>query len=264
MVESTELFPGMFILYRSLSVMRNEMQAFTLMELSIVLVILGLLAGGVMGGKSLLRASELRSIASEYNAYATATQSFENKYLGLPGDLKNATSFWGTAAPGAVCLVTDTPDLIATCNGNGDGHVDVSTTIGAGGTHTFENGRYWQHLINAGLLSGKQRALDLLYPGRIASWTSLYYGALTGSTHFFDGDYGNSITVNLVTISPQELAGIDGKIDDGKPATGKQVVYAVTNLSVCTDAASSSTLTANYLGTLTSSLDCYPVFRQAY
>mgnify|MGYP001100732306 CR=1 FL=1 len=66
---------------------------FSLVELSIVLVILGLLVGGILGGKSLIKAAELRSISTEQAQWNTAIKAFRDKYFMLPGDMNNATSF---------------------------------------------------------------------------------------------------------------------------------------------------------------------------
>ena len=73
------------------------MRAFSLVELSIVLVILGLLVGGILAGQSLIHAAELRAVSSEYQRYRTAIYAFRDKYLGLPGDITTATNFWGAA-----------------------------------------------------------------------------------------------------------------------------------------------------------------------
>ncbi len=78
---------------------------FSLVELSIVLVILGLLTGGILAGKSLMRASELRAVSTEYQRYLTAAQSFRGKYFELPGDFSKAQSFWGIAHATAATFV---------------------------------------------------------------------------------------------------------------------------------------------------------------
>lgn len=62
-----------------------QCKAFSLVELSIVLVILGLLTGGILAGQSLIRAAELRAVSTEYSRYITATQSFRDKYFAVPG-----------------------------------------------------------------------------------------------------------------------------------------------------------------------------------
>ncbi|MGB1540395.1 MAG: prepilin-type N-terminal cleavage/methylation domain-containing protein, partial [Rickettsiales bacterium] len=68
----------------------NSKAGFSLVELSIVLVILGLLTGGILGGQSLIRAAELRSVSKEYEKYQTAINIFKDKYFALPGDFNNA------------------------------------------------------------------------------------------------------------------------------------------------------------------------------
>jgi prepilin-type N-terminal cleavage/methylation domain-containing protein len=71
---------------------------FSLVELSIVLVILGLLVGGVLSGQNLIRASELRKYITLQNQYRTAISAFRDKYFALPGDMTNATAFWSAKA----------------------------------------------------------------------------------------------------------------------------------------------------------------------
>ena len=74
--------------------MKKAVSAFSLVELSIVLVILGLLTGGILAGQSLIRAAQLRAVSTEYSRYVASINSFRDKYFGWPGDLRNATAFW--------------------------------------------------------------------------------------------------------------------------------------------------------------------------
>ena len=74
---------------------RAETQGFSLVELSIVLVILGLLTGGILAGQNLIRASELRSVSTQINQLNTAFMTFRDTYFALPGDMRNAQDFWG-------------------------------------------------------------------------------------------------------------------------------------------------------------------------
>jgi prepilin-type N-terminal cleavage/methylation domain-containing protein len=119
---------------------------FSLVELSIVLVILGLLVGGILSGKSLIRASELRSVLKDIENFDTAVGSFKSKYFQLPSDMNNAKSFWPTD-----CL-DDLPNS-QTCNGNGNGQIDILTG-------SRENLRFWQHLSLAELISGSYNAIN--------------------------------------------------------------------------------------------------------
>lgn len=140
--------------------------AFSLVELSIVLVILGLLVGGVLSGQSLIRAAELRSVASEHARYASAVHAFRDKYFALPGDMANATQFWGSLGGNGsnnACQTTATPSGTATCSGNGDGVIGFpyvncmlpgGTPVATIVTTVSELTRFWQHLSNAGLIEG--------------------------------------------------------------------------------------------------------------
>lgn len=110
-------------------------KAFSLVELSIVLVILGLLVGGILAGKSLVKASELRKVINDLHDYRTAMYSFRDKYFYWPGDMPNATSFWGSSV----------------YNGNGNAIIeDANASANAQG----ENLGAWQHLQAAGLIKG--------------------------------------------------------------------------------------------------------------
>jgi len=68
---------------------------FTLIELSIVLVVIGLIVGGVIAGQSLMRSSQLQSIISDQAKYVEAAKQFREKYGFWPGDFPNATTSWG-------------------------------------------------------------------------------------------------------------------------------------------------------------------------
>ncbi|MFM9890457.1 MAG: type II secretion system protein [Rickettsiales bacterium] len=209
--------------------------AFSLVELSIVLVILGLLTGGILSGQSLIRAAELRSVSSDYQKYITATQGFRDKYFALPGDMTNATAFWTSlAGNGADSTCQNAiPNGNATCNGNGDGVISLSNSNGV-----IESFRYWQHLSNAGLVEGSYNGqlgitLGLNLPKSKINSASFYVfaggGYIAGSTFGFGGDYGNNFysfvnTVSGLPLKPEEAWNIDTKLDDGLPGGGR--IYA--------------------------------------
>ena len=71
----------------------QQQRGFTLIELSIVIVIIGLIAGGILVGKDMIRAAEIRAIATELQHYRAAVKTFEATYDALPGDMTNATEF---------------------------------------------------------------------------------------------------------------------------------------------------------------------------
>ncbi len=67
----------------------SKKSAFSLIELSIVLIIIGLLIAGITGGASLIKSSELRSVMGEARGYAVAVNAFYTQFNGLPGDYSN-------------------------------------------------------------------------------------------------------------------------------------------------------------------------------
>jgi prepilin-type N-terminal cleavage/methylation domain-containing protein len=216
-------------------------RGFSLVELSIVLVILGLLTGGILAGQSLIRASELRSYVAATQRIATAQYSFRDKYFAWPGDMTNATAFWGVLAgtgKDAVCQDTEATST-ATCNGNGDGWVNGSAVS------QDERFRYWQHLANAGLVEGSYTGRTdsatsgsfVITPGKNAptlpsSATMTIYaitsqlgtpftmaGNATGN--YLEWRGSASSTTSTSGLLPAEQWNLDTKLDDGKPGYGK-------------------------------------------
>jgi prepilin-type N-terminal cleavage/methylation domain-containing protein len=260
-------------------------RGFSLVELSIVLVILGLLTGGILAGQSLIRAAELRSVVTEYQRYTTAVQSFRDKYLALPGDMTNATRFWGVAHATPATCITTASTTSATCDGDGDGKINPTyATTAAGSNETF---RFWQHLANAGLIEGTYTGVtsgSTSYSGVIgtnlpasrmtnAGWYATGYST-SGNGAWYTMDYGNMLGFgatyansfpNTAVLKPEEAWGIDTKIDDGKPAYGKVIaVYWNDVCAVADDGGSSNTdFVASYKLTSTS-IACIIVFRNAF
>jgi|GEM_PF-5979813 len=97
---------------------------FTLLELAIVLAIIGLIAGGIVAGSSMIRAAELRTLITELTQIRTSIAAFQTKYTELPGDMTNATRLWGSA-PCPIGTSTGT----ATCDGDGNGIISIAKII---------------------------------------------------------------------------------------------------------------------------------------
>lgn len=202
---------------------------FSLVELSIVLVILGLLTGGILAGQSLIKAAELRKLSTQLNSMRTAMFTFRDKYFALPGDMTNAFSFWGTTA-----ACTNTSVLAAPydgCNGNGDGIIhDNTTTLGG------EDLRAVQFMALAGLIEGSYTGLPASSGNVRQVGVNIIRGPYKNaalwindlSTVQFSTYSGNNIYVGLEgattpsagVLNPEELWNIDTKMDDGKASTG--------------------------------------------
>ena len=244
---------------------KNSESGFSLVELSIVLVILGLLTGGILTGQSLIRAAELRSITNEYNQYQTAIMAFEGKYLALPGDMPEAHLFWGAAAGDGTfsggCLYASTGSGKETCSGDGNGEINGFS----------ENVRGWQHLVNAEMIAGNYTGTDgqdsqvgVNIPaskfGGMSGWGLVFYfDASNGVLYpwawredFTSGQYllfgsDDAAFYNFGDVlTPEEAWNIDLKVDDGKPGLGRLIVPDLRDCTTVTDNSDGSRQAASY------------------
>ncbi len=254
-------------------------KGFSLVELSIVLVILGLLVGGVLTGQSLIRAAELRSVTTDAQRYIAAVNTFRDKYFALPGDMTNATSFWGKDNTNCTTH-TGTATTPGTCNGDGDGQIEDGTVV----LGTSEQFQFWKQLALSGMIEGSYNGLT--GAGSIitanaatnaprskissAVWSMRHIPGLYGDAVAYTARYSNFLVIggeratawNATPIfRPEEAWNIDTKIDDGKPGTGKVLGFYWNN------ACATSTTNTDYSGAykLTdTSLQCILQFIDAF
>lgn len=121
-------------------------RGFSLVELSIVLVILGLLTGGILAGQSLIRAAELRSYITDVQRYPAAVNAFKDKYFAYPGDMANATKFWGAlggdgTGNDAACQALSASGL-PTCNAATV--MDASPLVTSWAMRCYASGSIWR------------------------------------------------------------------------------------------------------------------------
>ncbi len=222
---------------------------FSLVELSIVLVILGLLTGGILTGQNLIRNAELRKIVTFPQQFISEWHTFRDKYMAIPGDMPNATAFWGRYDTDNWCNTQPgTPGPQGTCNGDGNGRVYHHSSPGSPGFNG-ENFFVNHHLYLSGITqdrSGKYNyssttpiAPYLEIPGINASRLIWHVGSDDQYTELYpsgtptEGSLeigGNALQVAHLTSSiqplvavlpPEEAWNIDRKIDDGMPLSGR-------------------------------------------
>ena len=180
---------------------RKSQRGFTLIEIAIVLLIIGLLLGGVMKGQSMINSARVRSIANDLSGIEAAWISFQDRYRSIPGDYAQASTHIVEGAS----------------NGDSNSRVDSAAEAGA----------VWQHLAAAGFISGSFDGAAL------GSITDTDCAAATCPSNPFNGFYKISNSSNALgsEVAAHELSTggnipvevmyeLDLKMDDGNPETG--------------------------------------------
>jgi len=214
---------------------KTGISGFTLVELSIVIVIIGFLVAGIAAGSNMVKQAQLRSVITDIQSYQTAYNGFIGRYNKAPGDLDVASSYW-PATDGSQCVENAT--AATNCDGDGDGVIETGTTVGG-----HEVAKVWKHMqlagfINSGISTIPNGVADLT-PGTNAP-TSKFSGLgyfITGSLQLSSGaddcsiGFGNNSknhlyfgkapgardNVNLTggAFTPEDAFNLDTKMDDG-------------------------------------------------
>ncbi|MGH8710590.1 MAG: prepilin-type N-terminal cleavage/methylation domain-containing protein [Burkholderiales bacterium] len=174
---------------------------FTLIEIAIVLVIIGLLLGGVLKGQELITSARVRNIISQQDGVKAAFFGFQDRFRAIPGDYSQASTNVATGLT----------------NGNGNGQIESIATGGA----VDEYIGVWEHLSRSGFINGSYAYA--VAPPTTASNPTNPYGMFL--VLIYDNVYGgtNPTKHNLKTgnqIPADILAEVDRKVDDGRADTG--------------------------------------------
>lgn len=180
--------------------MERRQAGFSLVEVAIVLLVIGLLLGGVLKGQEMVSQAKIKNLANDINGIASAVYAYQDRYRMLPGDDDRAEGRWSSPATkkgdasGQVGVGGITSILDCTLAANADG----------------ENCRFWQHLRLAGLVTGD--AASAVPPQNAAG----------GTLQAQSGGLGLSGLVICATGLPGKLAeALDAQLDDGKPGSGQ-------------------------------------------
>jgi prepilin-type N-terminal cleavage/methylation domain-containing protein len=172
------------------------MRGWTLVELAIVLVVVGIILAAIVNASSLIGGSQSQALQAGVKDLADAITRFRDRYGYLPGDMPNAT----TRIPGVVansCSVT--------ANGNGDGQID------AGEMPCVPN-----HLFNAGFIKGGAETITLSQGQRLVTIQAIARGASAVTS--FPTSTRN--VIQLLNVSCRGAQEFDTKSDDGNFASG--------------------------------------------
>ena len=190
--------------------MKHQQSGFTLVEIAIVLVIVGLLLGGVLKGQELINSAKAKSYAQDFRTIQTALYGFQDRFKGIPGDLAGADT--KIVVGGVPATLASTPGVVG--NGQIQGLWDSTTG-------TDESCLAWQHMRLAGFLAGSTTvncSLGNAYVqtnadgGRIGISSTMQMTAPTAMT----GSYNICSTGVLGKIAKQ----LDTQLDNGDPQTG--------------------------------------------
>jgi len=199
-------------------------RGFTLVELSIVLVIIGLLIGGILVGQSLISSAKIKAQVQQIQQFDIATSTFKAKFAQIPGD----------------CSSCNHASTLSTTEGDNDGKLEDSFSASPGIGYYPEPLSFFVDLYTMGIIKdryannvsyvvavGKNSEIPEAAIGRggliVAGNTlgDVYYTftpILANNT-----DVGYSFMMSSGNLSPEEAAALDSTIDDGLPGTGSVV-----------------------------------------
>jgi prepilin-type N-terminal cleavage/methylation domain-containing protein len=192
--------------------MKNKQGGFTLVEIAIVLVIIGLLLGGVLKGQELINSAKVKNFIGDFKTVPLFIYGYQDKFKSLPGDDPAGAIHLGA-------LATLVPTKATLGNGRIEGNFNSVS-------NTDESLAFWQQVRLANLASGPTdfSTSDLITAGvprnadggRIGIQSTAPITGMTGS--FFVCSDG---------IQGKFAKQIDITIDDGNTATGSARVAAM-------------------------------------
>jgi prepilin-type N-terminal cleavage/methylation domain-containing protein len=185
--------------------MRTQQSGFTLVEIAIVLVIIGLLLGGILKGQELINSAKVKNLANDFRTIPTYIYAFQDKFKQLPGDDSAATTHMaGCVAP------------CAAGNGNGVINGNWNSTTAADETVQF-----WAHVRHANLAAGSTDLANMAeFEPRNSVGGRIGISSLSAGQPHITGMPGGSYQICSKAILGKFARQLDVQMDDGNTATG--------------------------------------------
>jgi len=202
-------------------VKNNSKMGFTLVELAIVIVIIGLIVGGVLGGQELINGAKLNSVITDFSKYERAVNTFKLKYDALPGDMPNATDYWAGATVGDGDGKISIAESFYAWEMLGFSGITTSYTGVVGGVTAgvagvnFPQSRYCDNC-------GFSFMAESLVSASAMGWTPAAYPneSLYQTNHLVFG-FQTSVLPTGSAMSGSEAKQVDTKMDDGVAGSGR-------------------------------------------
>ena len=190
--------------------MRNKQTGFTLVEIAIVLVIIGLLLGGVLKGQELINSAKVKNFATDFRNIPLFIYGYQDKFKSLPGDDRAANSHVAGAT-----------------NASTGGTLGNGVIEGAwdSGTATDESFLFWQHVRLAGLAAGPTNVADANYAPRNADGGLIGITSANTAAPYITGMRGTYMICSGGILGKYAKQ-LDTLLDDGCPNTGSMLVVS--------------------------------------
>ena len=181
--------------------MKRTQKGFTLVEIAIVLVIIGLLLGGILKGQEMITQAKIKNVVADFSGISAAYYGYQDRYRAIPGDDLNAAGRWTT------------PTAAVAGDGNG---VVAGGYNAACATATDESCQWWDHLRRAGFVAGSGKTQPF---NAVTGLLGVQTGNGATPPVAVLGGFGGLIVCSAGL--PDKIAiAVDTQMDDGAIGTG--------------------------------------------